>query len=278
MTVHAHLPKPARVIERHQESDDIFTLRLQYQDAEGQQPYVFTPGQFNMVYLHGVGEVPISIVSDPEDDHCFDHTIRVVGRVTEGLSQLKAGDHVGIRGPFGRGWPLHAAEGKDIVIVTGGLGCAPVVAVINYIFRRRDHFGHVTILQGVKHHHDLIWREQYAQWAQQPDTTVALAADNSGSDSSLFEGNVVQLFSRVELNPENSIAMLCGPEIMMKFSIEALLGRSYKDSDIWVSMERNMQCANGMCGHCQVGPLFVCRDGPVFRYDEIAEWFFRKGF
>ncbi len=273
-----HRPRQARVMERIQEGQDIFTLRLQYSDECGEQPFVFAPGQFNMLYLHGVGEVPISIVSDPEDDCFFDHTIRALGRVTRGLSQLREGDVLGVRGPFGQGWPLAGAEGRDVVIITGGLGCAPVVAVINYIFRRRERFGHVTIMQGVKHRNDLIWRERYARWTRQPDTTVALAADNPEHDSSLFKGNVVQLFDRVEFSSANAAAMLCGPEIMMKFSVDALMQRGFGAEAIWVSMERNMQCANGLCGHCQLGPLFVCRDGPVFRYDRVAEWFFRKGF
>ncbi len=278
MNMHTTLPMPAQVKERIQESADIFTLRLQYPDLAGDQRYAFAPGQFNMLYLHGVGEVAISIVSDPQDERLFDHTIRAVGRVTRGMSQLKEGDWVGVRGPFGVGWPLAEAEGKDVVIITGGLGCAPVVAVINYIFRRRERFGQVTIMQGVKHREDLIWRERYDQWAQQPDTTVALAADNPEQDQSLFSGNVVQLFDRVDLQPDNAVAMLCGPEIMMKYAIEALMQRGFPDTRLWVSMERNMQCGNGLCGHCQMGPLFVCRDGPVFRYDRIAEWFFRKGF
>ena len=278
MNGHSTLPLPVQVKERIQESADIFTLRLQYPDLAGDQRYEFAPGQFNMLYLHGVGEVAISIVSDPQDERLFDHTIRAVGRVTRGMSQLKEGDWVGVRGPFGVGWPLAEAEGKDVVIITGGLGCAPVVAVINYIFRRRERFGQVTIMQGVKHRDDLIWRERYDQWAQQPDTTVALAADNPEQDQSLFSGNVVQLFDRVDLQPDNAVAMLCGPEIMMKYAIEALMQRGFPDTRLWVSMERNMQCGNGLCGHCQMGPLFVCRDGPVFRYDRIAEWFYRKGF
>ena len=273
-----HIPRQARVLERIQESPDIFTLRLQFPDAEPAQPFVFAPGQFNMLYLPGVGEVPISIVSDPADAHCFDHAIRAVGRVTRGLARLHEGDEIGVRGPFGRGWPMRDAEGKDLVIITGGLGCAPVVGAINYVFQRRERFGHVTILQGVKHRNDLIWRERYAQWAKFPDTTVALAADNPADDSDLFQGNAVQLLERVRPISENALAMLCGPEIMMKFAIDALLRQGFSDTTIWVSMERNMQCANGLCGHCQLGPLFVCRDGPVFRYDQIAEWFFRKGF
>ena len=197
-----HRPRQVRVMERIQEGQDIFTLRLQYSDECGGQPFVFAPGQFNMLYLHGVGEVPISIVSDPEDDCFFDHTIRALGRVTWGLSQLREGDVLGVRGPFGQGWPLAGAEGRD----------------------------------------------------------------------------VVQLFDRVEFSSANAAAMLCGPEIMMKFSVDALMQRRFGAEAIWVSMERNMQCANGLCGHCQLGPLFVCRDGPVFRYDRVAEWFFRKGF
>ena len=163
MTPYSDVPRAARVVERIQESPDIFTLRLEYPDAREQHPFDFAPGQFNMLYLHGVGEVPISIVSDPNDDRYFDHTIRALGRVTRGLSNLSEGDFVGVRGPFGVGWPLAEAEGKDVVIVTGGLGCAPVVAVINYLFRRREQFGYITILQGVKHHDDLIWRERYSE-------------------------------------------------------------------------------------------------------------------
>jgi len=272
------LPRQVQVMERIQESPDIFTLRLCYPDDEQADRFVFAPGQFNMLYLYGAGEVPISIVSDPRDDRFFDHTIRALGRVTRGLARLHEGDWLGVRGPFGQGWPLAEAEGKDLVIVTGGLGCAPVVGVINYVFRRRERFGHVTILQGVKHRNDLIWRERYTEWARHPDTTVALAADNPDNDSSLFQGNVVQLFDRVEINAVNALGMLCGPEIMMKFSVDALIQRGFSATDLWVSMERNMQCANGLCGHCQVGPLFVCRDGPVFRYDRVVEFFFRKGF
>lgn len=273
-----HLPRQARVMQRIQESTDIFTLRLQYPDAVAGEAFAFAPGQFNMLYLFGVGEVPISIVSDPLDETYFDHTIRALGRVTDGLAQLREGDVLGVRGPFGQGWPLQQAEGRDVVIVTGGLGCAPVVAVINYVLRRRARFGHLTILQGVKHHNDLIWRERYAEWAQQPDTTVALAADNPAHDDSLFAGNVVQLFDRVELQSDNAIALLCGPEVMMHFSIQALLQRGFAEQDLWLSMERNMQCANGLCGHCQLGPLFVCRDGPVFCYSQVKPWFYRKGY
>ena len=159
-SVNAHLPAEAEIVERIQESPSIFTLRLRFTDPAIRAAYRFAPGQFNMVYLHGAGEVAISIVSDPERSDLLDHTIRAVGRVTEGLSALRAGARIGLRGPFGRGWPVEEAQGRDVVVVTGGLGCAPVVSAINYILERRERFGQLTIVQGVKHADDLIWRER----------------------------------------------------------------------------------------------------------------------
>jgi len=175
-----YLPKEAVIVERIQESQTIFTLRLAFSDPDVQAAYSFQPGQFNMVYLYGVGEVAISIVSDPEREQLYDHTIRIVGRVTRGLAALKQGDRLGIRGPFGRGWPLADSEGRDIMIVTGGLGCAPVVAVIGYVLQRRERYGRLTIMQGVKHADDLLWRQRYEQWAKMPNTEVVIAADKVG--------------------------------------------------------------------------------------------------
>ncbi len=272
------LPRPARVVERIQEARDIFTLRLQYTDTVAQRDFEFAPGQFNMLYLHGVGEVAISIVSDPRDSQSILHTIRDVGRATHGLAALQVGDEIGLRGPFGRGWPVQAAVGRDLVLVTGGLGCAPVVSAINYVFRRRERFGRITILQGVRHADDLIWRERYAQWARVPDTEVLLAADVPGGDQGLFRGTVIELFNRIEIADGKALAMLCGPEVMMLAAVGELRARGLADEAIWLSLERNMHCGTGLCGHCQLGPLYVCRDGPVFCYAEIADWFGPRGF
>ena len=280
-------PYEAEVVERIQESPTIFTLRLrftepgthhQYCACDQRSPYCFQPGQFNMVYLYGVGEVPISIVSDPEDEYQIDHTIRVVGRVTKGIAQLQAGDKVGIRGPFGRGWPMMDAEGKDVLIVTGGLGCAPVVSVINYIMRRRERFKGLTILQGVKHSADLIWRHKYEEWQAHKDTKVFLAADVGAKGWPWHVGPVIALFEQAEIDPGNTIAMMCGPEGMMRASALELLKRGVSEEAIWLSMERNMQCGVGHCGHCQIGGRFVCKDGPVFPYPDVKELFGGKGF
>jgi NAD(P)H-flavin reductase len=276
--VNPYLPQEARIVERIQESPTIFTLRLEFTDAERQAAYSFAPGQFNMVYLHGVGEVPISIVSDPEGDALYDHTIRAVGRVTRGLAQLAQGDRVGIRGPFGRGWPLAQAEGRDVLIVTGGLGCAPVVAVINYVLRRRGRFGRLMIMQGVKHADDLLWRQRYDQWAQLPDTRVVIAADAAGGQWPWRVGRVTDYFGELALDPQRTLAMMCGPEGMMRAAVQQLLQRGMAETDIFLSMERNMQCAVGHCGHCQYGGQFVCKDGPVFSYTQIKPLFGVPGF
>ncbi len=307
-----HVPWEAEVVERIQESPTIFTLRLRLVDEEARKAYRFAPGQFNMVYLYGVGEVPISIASDPQDTNLLGHTIRAVGRVTEGLSRLGVGERLGLRGPYGRGWPLAAApgivppapcrdaqvspeagcwkrpalvhpctaeaEGKDIVVVTGGLGCAPVVAVINYIIMRRERFGRLTVIQGVKHAEELIWRERYAYWNTLPDTQVLLAADHGGPLWPWHVGLVTEVFDQAEIMPERSVAMMCGPEGMMRAAVRNLTERGLAEDSIYLSLERNMQCAIGQCGHCQFGASFICRQGPVFAYSQIKELLGVRGF
>jgi sulfhydrogenase subunit gamma (sulfur reductase) len=274
----SRLPFEAEIIERIQESPSLFTLRLRFTDPSVHKAYQFEPGQFNMLYLYGVGEVPISIVSDPMDEHIYDHTIRAVGRVTKGLSTLQQGDRIGIRGPYGRGWPLEQAEQKDIVIVTGGLGCAPTVSVINYIMKRRERFGIVNIVQGVKHSSDFIWRERYDQWRSAPNTNVLLAADAGDAIWPWHIGPVTGLFDRLEFDSENVIVMMCGPEGMMRVVIQYMLEQGLGECDLWLSMERNMQCAVGHCGHCQYGDKFICKDGPVFCYEQVMDLFGVKGY
>lgn len=272
-----HLPQPARIVERVQESDTIFTLRLQFKDAAQQANYRFLPGQFNMVYLPGAGEVPISLSSDPEERADFAHTIRAVGRVTEGLARLKRGDEVGLRGPYGRGWPLESSEGRDIIIVTGGLGCAPVMAVIHYVLKRRERFRRLIILQGVKHSHDLIWRAAYERWAQAPDTQVLIAANATEALWPWHVGSPIDLVAQAAFDPARAVAMVCGPEGMMVAAAKALTARGLPEADIHVSLERNMQCALGLCGHCQLGGKFLCKDGPVFAWPEVKSLLERGG-
>ena len=272
-----YLPHPARIIERTQESRTIFTLKSVF--TEKPHPYrPFYPGQFNMVYLYGVGEVAISIASDPADQAYLKHTIRAVGRVTKALQNLQEGDEIGIRGPYGQGWPLVETEGKDILVVTGGLGCAPTVSVINYLLARRDNYGKLTILQGVKHSEDFIFRKQYALWQEAPNTTVHIAADQVGPHWPWGVGYVTDMIESLALHPNNTIAMMCGPEMMMHASINALVKKGIPENALYLSMERTMECGIGHCGHCQYGGLFICKDGPIFAYPRIKTLFSEKGF
>lgn len=271
-------PHEAVILERIQEAPDLFTLRLKFSDQKLQDAYEFKPGQFNMLYLYGVGEIPISIVSDPLDSHIIDHTIRALGRVTRGMANLEAGDRIGLRGPYGRGWPVLESKQKDIVIVTGGLGCAPSVSAINYIEQRRNQFGRLNIVQGVKHTADFIWKQRYDKWRALPDTRVLLAADAGEALWPWHIGLVTALFDQLEFDADNVAVMMCGPEGMMRAVTAHMLDSSVPASQLFLSMERNMQCAIGHCGHCQYGNSFICKDGPVFSYDKIRHLFDIKGF
>ena len=275
--INPYLIHPATIVEKIQEAEDIHTYRLQLNEEATRRTFRFTAGQFNMVYLFGVGEVAISIVSDPDEPERLDHTIRAVGRVTSAIGRLRAGDTVGIRGPFGQGWPLEDARGRDIVIATGGLGCAPVVGAIEYIFRRRREYGAVRIIHGVKTPRDLLYRERFEAWRRQPDTEVLLASDRPDGTWRHHVGVVTELFERVPINAAKTLVLMCGPEIMMRLGVPILMNRGIPATAVYVSLERHMECGIGLCGHCQMGPFFLCKDGPVMRYDRVEPWLGRAG-
>lgn len=272
-----YLIQSATILEKIREAEDIDTYRLRFVDEQVRRTYRFAAGQFNMVYLFGVGEVAISIVSDPDVPDSLDHTIRAVGRVTKAIARLQPGDELGIRGPFGQGWPLDDAQGRDVVIVTGGLGCAPVVGAIEYIFRRRNQYGAVKILHGVKTPHDLLYRERFDAWRRHPDTEVLLTSDQPDKTWRYHVGVVTELFEQVAVDPARTMVLMCGPEIMMRLGVPILMQRGIPATAIYVSLERHMECGIGLCGHCQLGPYFLCKDGPVMRYDRVSPWLGRVG-
>lgn len=272
-----YLPQEAEVIERIQESPTIFTLRCRLTDPKNQQQFSFLPGQFNMVYFYGVGEIAISISSDPDNHEFFDHTIRRVGRISKAFEKLNVGDRVGIRGPFGRGWPIDEAKHKNIIIITGGLGCAPVVAMINYILERREQFGQLKIMQGIKHSDDFIFKKRYAEWEKSPKTEVLISADKAVASWPWYAGRITDLIQKVNLDSDY-IVMMCGPEKMLEVAASELLKKNIHEQNIYLNMERNMECAVGHCGHCQFGGLFICKNGPVFALPQIKELLGVKGF
>lgn len=280
---HAHqadncyLPFEAEIVERTQETPDVYTWKLRFTDPKVAAQYRFEHGQFNMLYLYGVGEVAISIMSS--DDEFLYHTIRAVGRVTKAMMELQVGDRIGVRGPFGRGWPLQEARGKDVVFVTAGLGCAPVVSSIKYVVAHREHYGRLVILQSVKHRHDSLWEPQYDEWRDVPNTQVLLAASRDKTHWPNWElGRVSVLFEKAQFDRDNCVVMMCGPDGMMSGSAQTLADLNVPAENIYLSMERNMQCAVGHCGHCQFGGQFICKDGPVFSYPEVRDLLKHRGF
>ncbi|MDH5301940.1 MAG: FAD/NAD(P)-binding protein [Gammaproteobacteria bacterium] len=265
------VPAEVEIVDRIQEAPNIFTWSLRFTDSKINADYRCMPGQFNMLYMHGVGEIPISIVGQDEDRATITHTIQAVGRVTDAMAKLGVGDRLGLRGPFGRGWPLRESHGRDLVIVTGGLGCAPVVAVIHHAMANRQQYGRIVIMQGVKHANDLLWRKSYEQWAMLPDVQVLLAADVAVPGWSWATGRLTALLDQARFDQKNCMVMMCGPEAMMGIMAEQLIDQGVDSSEIWLSMERSMNCAIGHCGHCQLGPHFICKDGPVYPYPEICD-------
>ncbi len=262
------LPSVVRVREYRPGTRDTFTLTL-----DAPPGYRFLPGQFNMLYVFGVGEAAISLSGDPADTQTVMHTVRAVGSVTQALARLRPGESVGMRGPFGSAWPLEAARGHDVVIVAGGIGLAPLRPVVYHLLRYREEYGRVALLCGARTPADLLYAAELEQWQQRGDLKVLVTVDRGDPSWRGSVGLVTSLFPRVEFEPQQTAGLMCGPEVMMRFVQREFEKREVSDDRLYLSLERNMQCAVGFCGHCQFGPEFVCLDGPVFRYDRIKLFF-----
>lgn len=262
------VPDPVQIQRVTRETHDTFTLRLDV----AKRGFPFAPGQFNMLYLFGVGEVAISISGDSDEPESLIHTIRAVGTVTTAMQRLKRGATLGLRGPYGSGWPVEQAVGKDVLIVAGGLGIAPLRPVIHHLCRHRARFSNVTVLYGARSPSDLVYAKEVARW-QRRDIRVRVTVDHAGHEWSGPVGVVTALLDRTPLDASGTVAMVCGPEVMMRFTVRALVRRGLPRESIFLSLERNMRCALRFCGHCQYGAAFVCKDGPVLRFDRVANLF-----
>ena len=266
-TIDPMLPQPYLVREVFKETPDTFTLRLDPENAVNET--VFRPGQFSMLWVFGVGEMPISISGDPALHNRLVYTVRSVGQATHSLVNQRVGNGVGVRGPFGTGWPVEAARGRDVIVVAGGIGLAPLRPVIYQVLQHRKDYGRLVILYGGRSPRDLLYRQELAKWTRNSETQVLVTVDYGGLSWRGHVGVVTTLFKYSRLHPARSVAMVCGPEIMMRFVIRELEAAGLSRDDIYLSMERNMNCAVGFCGHCQYGPHFICKDGPVFRYEQV---------
>jgi NAD(P)H-flavin reductase len=262
------LPQTFRVRRVRRETPDTFTLEIEA--ANGDRTFSFAPGQFNMLYAFGAGEIAISISADP-DDKSLTHTTRVVGTVTKALGKLRPGDTLGVRGPFGSNWPVEQVTGHDVVVVAGGIGLAPLRGALEHLLRQRKQFGRLVLLFGVRTPEDVLYRRDLERWKNE-GLQIYLTVDRATGSWGGHVGVVTSLISHAPFDPVTAVAMICGPEIMMRYTVLELQKRGLAEERIFLSMERNMKCAIGFCGHCQFGPEFICKDGPVFRYDRIKNW------
>jgi len=262
------LPRIASVRRRRRDGPQVWTLEM---ESESTIDRGFVPGQFNMLTVFGVGEVPISFSGDPADSQRLIHTIRAVGPVSAALAALKEGTSLGVRGPFGVGWPMSEAPGRDVVIVAGGLGLAPLRPLLYRLLAERARYGRIVLLYGTRSPEEILFRREIESWRRRLDIEIEVTVDHAVGDWRGHVGVVTTLIPRVSFDPHLALALVCGPEIMMRFAIAALRDAGIADEAIHLSMERSMKCAVGLCGHCQLGTVLVCRDGPVFRYDRVRD-------
>lgn len=265
-----YLSKKARVKEIRKETHNTSTYTLEPVDEE-KGSFLFEAGQFVMLDVMGVGESAFTISSYPGDTSSFELTIRNVGRVTSTVHRLKVGDQVGIRGPYGNGWPIKRAVEKSLLIVSGGSGCAPLRPVILKHKNELNIFLDLEILYGARTPGDVLYKKEFKEWGKLPQTRLHLTVDAVPPKMSWEHnvGVVTKLFDSMETSPDDSLVFICGPEIMMKYSVLGLLNLGFSEDQLFLSMERRMRCGIGLCGHCQIGPKYVCKDGPVFQYSEL---------
>ena len=269
--LHPLVPSMLRITRVRREIDEVFTLRL---DVSGRASgFPFAPGQFNMLYAFGAGEVAISISGDPGRPGELAHTVRAVGSVTRVIQGLGAGDTIGVRGPYGTPWPMKEARGRDLVVVAGGLGLAPLRPAVLHALAHRADYGRVVVLYGARTPADILFRKDLERWRGRLDTEVEVTVDSAQAEWPGMVGVVPALLHGAHFDPAGAVALVCGPEVMMRFTARELSSLGVAGDRIHVSMERNMKCGAGLCGHCQYGPTFVCKDGPVFRFDQVERLF-----
>lgn len=263
------LPKLMVVDRIRRETVDTFTMNLVEPDLS--KTMTFLPGQFNMVGLPGVGEVPISISGSPDSAREIVHTIREVGQATKALGGLKPGAQVMVRGPFGTSWPLDKAEGSDLILVTGGIGLAPLRPVIYSVMRNRSRYGRFILLYGARTPEDVLFTKELAEWRSHFDFDLQVTVDRAPNSWRNNVGVVSGLIGRAPFDSADTIAMVCGPEVMIRYSVQELQRRGVSSENIFLSMERNMKCGIGLCGHCQLRGDFICMDGPVYNWDQMGQ-------
>ncbi|MES0491843.1 MAG: FAD/NAD(P)-binding protein [Leptospirales bacterium] len=264
-----YVPFSVALIDKKRETHNTYTLTFKSPDNS----FHFIPGQFNMMYIPGIGEAPISISGNPVSNYEIVHTIREVGAVSSKIIQTSIGHQLGLRGPFGKGWPVESAKDKDVILVTGGIGLAPLRPLIYQLLENRDAYNKITLLYGARTPQDILFQDELKKWLARFDIQVEISVDRDEANWKGHVGVITRFISTSDFDPGNCVSMICGPEVMIRYSVRELATLGVKDDNIYVSMERNMKCGVGHCGHCQYGGGFVCKDGPVFSFADIKDLF-----
>lgn len=270
------MPAPARIVGIRSENFNTRTFTTQFVDESIAQMYRFAPGQFNMLYVPGVGEAAFSVTSDPAEPGRIEHTIRRVGSVTRALWRIKEGEVVGLRGPFGRGWPMDEMRGKHVVIVAGGIGLAPLRPVVYSLLREPGYCKRLVLLYGCRTPEDRVYAEELEAWEQAKAIEVLVTVDNATGDWAGPVGVVTDLLKRIKFAAEETIVLVCGPKVLNRAAAWNFLQSYVPPEQVFVNLERNMNCGFARCGHCQYGGKFVCSDGPVFRFSDVANIFAKE--
>lgn len=269
-------PVAAKITDVHQENFNTRTFTMRIEDDSIREAYRWIPGQFNMIYVPGIGEAAISISGDPQERGLIRHTIRIVGSVTRAIDRLGNGGLVGLRGPFGRGWPLAGLDGGDVVLVSGGIGLAPLRPVVYWMLQNRERFRRVILLYGCRTPEDRLYIDELEAWTEGGAIDVLVTVDNATSGWVGPVGVVTNLLQRIKVNAERTTVMVCGPRMLNRAAAYSFLQLHVPPEHVFLSLERNMHCGFGQCGHCQYGAKFVCKDGPVFAFSEIADIFAKE--
>lgn len=266
-----YIPYAAIIDSIRSESFDTKTFKVVFEDEKLAASFSYKPGQFAQLSLLGIGEAPISITSSPCNRGYLEFTIRAIGRLTRAMHQLKIGERIYVRGPYGNSFPFEEVKGRDLYFVAGGIGLPPLRSLINSVFDTREEFGRIKILYGAKTPDELCFKQELKTWQRILDTEVLLTVDTPDEGWKGNVGVVTTLWDETDTISSDAVAYVCGPPIMIRFAIIKLIKTGFKDGNIYTSLERYMKCGVGKCGHCNIGAKFVCIDGPVFSYSQLKE-------
>ncbi len=261
-------PVPARVVKIIDETPTVKTFRLRFGRPSDRKAFNFLPGQFGLFSLMGIGEATFSVCSPPRDEE-IEISVRNVGNVTNSMFSLRKGDMIGVRGPYGKGFPVNEIKGKDVVIVAGGIGFPPLASALEYILHRRKDYGKIWVIYGVEKMDDIVYRYKSPRWRKFRDVEIIPTIEVKCREWHGCVGLVTEPLKKLRINPQKTVGLSCGPPVMLKFVAREFSRMGIGSEDIYLSLERMMQCGIGKCGHCSIGDKYVCRDGPVFSLSEL---------